>query len=279
MYKSRIRSEDATECQEEIASEVCKIRSDRYRSTIDSVAEEYVCPITGELPLDPVIAEDGRIYERASMERLIRDRRDDLRSPVTEERMGPSLVPALQVRSAIERLILSGAVGGDKAARWIKQFEDRLEVEMLWEMAKDGDTDAMCRLAYYYGKGEKGLPESESQYYYWVKRAADAGNVRGMAQAGSCLVHGSGVKKDEMKGAVLLGMAAQGGSDGASYLLAKAYDKGLYGFEKDLGQAKLCFRIVATGKCTVRHLTNDAIAEAIERLKQLESEEKGRDLK
>ena len=30
----------------------------RYRQTIDEVAEEYVCPITAELPIDPVIAED-----------------------------------------------------------------------------------------------------------------------------------------------------------------------------------------------------------------------------
>eukprot|EP00592_Proboscia_alata_P023313 CAMPEP_0194427762 /NCGR_PEP_ID=MMETSP0176-20130528/37584_1 /TAXON_ID=216777 /ORGANISM="Proboscia alata, Strain PI-D3" /LENGTH=52 /DNA_ID=CAMNT_0039239661 /DNA_START=14 /DNA_END=168 /DNA_ORIENTATION=- len=32
----------------------------RYREAIDEVAEEYVCPITAELPIDPVTAEDGR---------------------------------------------------------------------------------------------------------------------------------------------------------------------------------------------------------------------------
>ena len=40
----------------------------RYRQVIDEVAEEYVCPITAELPIDPVIAEDGRCCERCAIE-------------------------------------------------------------------------------------------------------------------------------------------------------------------------------------------------------------------
>ena len=40
----------------------------RYRQAIDDVAEEYVCPITAELPIDPVTAEDGRCYERWAIE-------------------------------------------------------------------------------------------------------------------------------------------------------------------------------------------------------------------
>ena len=36
----------------------------RYRQAIDEAVEEYVCPITAELPVDPVTAEDGRVYER-----------------------------------------------------------------------------------------------------------------------------------------------------------------------------------------------------------------------
>ena len=48
----------AEESQEETQA------SKRYRQAIDDVAEEYVCPITAELPVDPVTAEDGRCYER-----------------------------------------------------------------------------------------------------------------------------------------------------------------------------------------------------------------------
>ena len=44
----------AEESQEE--TQACK----RYRQAIDEAVEEYVCPITAELPIDPVTAEDGR---------------------------------------------------------------------------------------------------------------------------------------------------------------------------------------------------------------------------
>ena len=40
----------------------------KFRQAIDEMAEEFVCPITQELPVDPVTAEDGRVYERSAIE-------------------------------------------------------------------------------------------------------------------------------------------------------------------------------------------------------------------
>ena len=34
---------------------------------LDAIADEWICPITLDLPLDPVVAEDGRTYERAAI--------------------------------------------------------------------------------------------------------------------------------------------------------------------------------------------------------------------
>ena len=34
------------------------------RESINDIAKEFICPITQELPVDPVIAKDGKIYER-----------------------------------------------------------------------------------------------------------------------------------------------------------------------------------------------------------------------
>ena len=54
----------------------------RYRQAIDGVAEEYVCPITAELPVDPVTAEDGRCYECHAIEDwFARQDDDELMSP------------------------------------------------------------------------------------------------------------------------------------------------------------------------------------------------------
>ena len=38
--------------------------SKRFRSAVDESLTHLVCAITQELPLDPVTAEDGNIYER-----------------------------------------------------------------------------------------------------------------------------------------------------------------------------------------------------------------------
>ena len=40
----------------------------RLRSVIDETADEFVCALTYELPLDPVTAEDGQVYERSAIE-------------------------------------------------------------------------------------------------------------------------------------------------------------------------------------------------------------------
>ena len=48
-------AEPATEQANKLRS-VCK--------AMDESADEFCCPITQELPVDPVTAEDGRVYER-----------------------------------------------------------------------------------------------------------------------------------------------------------------------------------------------------------------------
>eukprot|EP00966_Prymnesium_polylepis_P125130 2893590-Prymnesium_polylepis.1 len=44
----------------------------KFRSALDSMADDWVCPITFELPIDPVLAEDGSTYERCAIEEHIR---------------------------------------------------------------------------------------------------------------------------------------------------------------------------------------------------------------
>ena len=59
-----------------------------------SPADDLICPITLLLPIDPVAAEDGRIYEHAAILRHIKGHdTDSLKSPMTNEPMGPRLLP------------------------------------------------------------------------------------------------------------------------------------------------------------------------------------------
>eukprot|EP00966_Prymnesium_polylepis_P099303 2299984-Prymnesium_polylepis.1 len=68
----------------------------KFRSALDSMADEWVCPITFELPLDPVFAEDGRTYERCAIEEHIRTQGAELKSPLTNEPMGTRLTANVQ---------------------------------------------------------------------------------------------------------------------------------------------------------------------------------------
>ena len=40
--------------------------SKRFRAAVDESASHFVCAITQELPLEPVTAEDGNVYERTA---------------------------------------------------------------------------------------------------------------------------------------------------------------------------------------------------------------------
>ena len=152
-----------------------------YRSllqTIDEVADEYVCSITFELPIDPVTAEDGRCYERCAIEEwLERQPQPQVKSPVTNEPMGKRLLPAVQLRNTLKRLVESGAISGSKADAWKAAMAEEAEVAALRAEAEGGDAVAMRRLGFAYRDGKRGLKKDRTQAFTWLKRAADQGNA------------------------------------------------------------------------------------------------------
>ena len=110
--------------------------SKRYRNAIEEMAEEFVCPITQELPVDPVMAQDGRIYEKKAVEDWIASKRGQpLKSPVTNESMGTALLPAVQARNAIRNMVQSGAITGPKADAWTLRIADEETLARLRRQA------------------------------------------------------------------------------------------------------------------------------------------------
>ena len=55
----------------------------RLRKVANDVATELLCPITNELPIDPVMAEDGHCYERSAIEKWFSKNPEQVKSPVT----------------------------------------------------------------------------------------------------------------------------------------------------------------------------------------------------
>ena len=49
------------------AYDATQAENKRFKTTTSNVVDELLCPITQQLPVDPVTAEDGRLYERAAI--------------------------------------------------------------------------------------------------------------------------------------------------------------------------------------------------------------------
>lgn len=79
-------------------------------TAISRVIEQCKCPISHQLLVDPVMAEDGVIYERKCIERWLREKRT---SPATNTPMGRALVPALAARQTVGSLVEDGLVDCD----------------------------------------------------------------------------------------------------------------------------------------------------------------------
>ena len=225
------------------ASKETKAENTRYRETIDEVAEEYVCPITAELPVDPVNAEDGRVYERHAIEEwFARQDYDELRSPVTNESMGRRLFPAVQVRNSLKRLVESGAISGSNADAWKQAVVEEAEVAALRAEAEGGDANSMCALAIRYDTGTHGLRQDFAQSFKWFKRAADLKHRCGLTNSGIAYLYGEGVERSCPRGIAMLGAAAALGSEHACAILGQANAEGHYGFDKDPQEATRWYR-------------------------------------
>ena len=185
-------------------------REKKLRKSINDVAADLVCPITQELPIEPVMAEDGKIYEKkAILEWLSRD----ATSPVTRARMGSRLLPAIQTRNTIEALVNSGAIGDELTTAWKQKLADEKLVKEMHVKAEGGDGSAMYRLGGWCNSGMNGLTKDDVQARAWYERSAAARHPKGMAAFGECLLLGIGGPQDNALGLVNVTEAAYLGSD------------------------------------------------------------------
>ena len=87
------------------------------------IEDTLICPITQQLPWDPVTAEDGYIYERSAIERHLAT---NARSPYTNQPIQTKLLPSPQLKSIIETLIENGTIRGYLAEQWKKSQHQHL---------------------------------------------------------------------------------------------------------------------------------------------------------
>ena len=200
----------------------------KFKKAMDDGVSEFLCPITQELPVDPVMAEDGRVYERGAIEEwLHQDDDDEAKSPHTNEPMGKKLLPALQVKNLIATMIKSGAISGDKCVAWTRKLEQERVVDSLRRQAEAGEASAMCCLSDCYGHGVHGLTRDLLLKKHWAQRAADLEDPRGLALLGMWYLNHCN-SAEWTAGLIKLTQAAMLGSELACYQLARHHNEAVH---------------------------------------------------
>ena len=235
----------------------------KMRASINDVAADLLCPITQELPLEPVIAKDGKIYERNAILEWFSKKDGDATSPSTGKVIDTELVPAVQVRNTIESLIKSGAIEGELAEAWKEKLEQEKVVKEWRAKAEGGDGYAMLRL------GARYAGEDDVQSRAWFELSAAERDPKGMAMFSSHLLRGIGGPQDNVFGVMNVTQAAELGSEYGAYLLGKAFMTGFWGLPKDPARARFWLRKVADDECAHKQLTDLARADAVECLRAL----------
>ena len=229
----------------------------KTRSAVDEAFNELLCPITQSLPLDPVTAEDGRVYERSAIAEWLEKHK---RSPMTNEAMGAKLVPAVQAKNMIRSMIKSGALTGDKTDEWRKKLKEEETVEVTRRKAEAGDGKAMHSLAFFYRDGLHGLGKDNAKAFEWASKSHRVGNASGTGMLGDCYLFGRGVEKNQTFGTQLMTSAAKDGSAVACLNLGNWFAGGCYALPNNLDEARYWFSKVPG--CAVRDITQAGVDRA-----------------
>lgn len=219
----------------------------------ESWVDEYKCPITQELPTEPVMAEDGRCYEASAIEDWFSKQTCEsaiAKSPITNEWIGRKLVPAVQIRNSIERLIDTGLIVGEPARTWKEKVGDtaRMTPEMrkIWQNAQKGEKGAMADVGFAYQLGTDGLPKNFDKAVTWFRKAALQSEPHAVGALGVLYVNGTGVKQCYGRAFIELSRAATLGSEHAAISIARRLAAGSGVKEKDMDAARFWFNLSKT---------------------------------
>lgn len=118
-------------------------------------------------------------------------------------------------------------------------------VETLKQAAATGYTPAQLHLAGLYQDGDKGLGVNLAEARTWARRAADAGDARGMHAYGMYLFDGVGGDQNRGEALDWLKRAAELGLVDSQFNVAKLYETGDQGIQPDLTEAYKWYLIAA----------------------------------
>ena len=236
------------------AADETEKKHQRHMSAVDDAFAELVCPISQSLPVDPVMADDNQVYERAAITEWLQ--KGNKKSPMTCLPMGDRLRPATQVKNMIRKMVESGTIAGAKADAWKKKLAEVAELRRKvaeWRReAEEGSGAAMCNLGHWYC-----LTKDHAKAFEWLTKSYEAGFAGGAGMLGRCYAHGWGVEKCVFTASMYITTGAENGSKAACCELGNIYAMGEYGVTKNLKVAREWYSKVATA--SIRDITDEGL--------------------
>ena len=171
---------------------------------LNKIAAELVCKLSLKLPKDPIIANDGYIYEKRELMASNSDSGDSMKYK-----------PCSQIKRVIELLIESGKIDdkyikGSSVNDAQEKDTNTQNYSSIRSKAEGGDVDSMVELAELYLSGES-IDKDEKAAYRWFEKASEQDCDTGIARVGDCLLAGVGVEQDYQEGYMTLVESANEG--------------------------------------------------------------------
>ena len=222
---------EAAEAALRLREEASRKRTADEAGLCDDLLEELICPITGRLPADAVMAKDGRVYERQDLMLWFeKTPGPTVKSPVSGENMSKEIVQAYQFQNTLEKLVSCGTLKGEAVDEW-KKAKDALsrydtQMKKWFVEAATGDATAMMHLGFAFRQGGHGAEVDHAKSVEWFRKGAVKGNTQSWASLGVAYMTGRGVERHPSRALVFLTHAASNGSEHGCCAIAHALASG-----------------------------------------------------
>jgi len=223
----------------------------------ETLEDALICPLTEEFPWNPVVAENGMVYNQSVVDK--------------------HFAPALQHKNIIELCIQHRYIqDGPLVEKWHMIPTQKRECEVLLKEAERGDVNAMEKIAEVYEMGKHGFRRDAQEAFNWYQRAMEADKknkkkiaVLAMASVGDMLCEGTAGRKNVNRGTKLIANAALLGSDFALYKLAIFHAEGKCGYEVDEMMAIDLFEKSQSTDCKFQDMSDELNTDAKTRKAEL----------
>ena len=165
-------------------SAVTATAEERLKNAMSSVSKHLICPITQELMVDPVLAEDGNTYEHSAIKRWISTKSTSPLNPncrLNASRLMTNRMAKKQIEELVESRELNDQLCADYANRKAQMLYDEGKVEEAAELGlpvAQGEMADRCFL------GRDGVTKDLDKSVEWAKKAAEGGDKTGQFRIG-----------------------------------------------------------------------------------------------